>query len=58
MCQIFVWVIVWPPMGPFGICSSFKNLCAKIPENVDDKAAVFTVVGAIGLHKITKSNTR
>lgn len=26
-----------------------KNLCAKIPDNVSDDEAVFTVVGAIGL---------
>ena len=33
-----------------------KNLCAKIPENVDDKAAVFTVVGAIGLQGVRLLN--
>jgi predicted dehydrogenase/threonine dehydrogenase-like Zn-dependent dehydrogenase len=26
-----------------------KNLCAKIPDNVSDEAAAFTVVGSIGL---------
>jgi predicted dehydrogenase len=29
-----------------------KNLCAKIPENVSDEAAAFTVIGAIGLQGI------
>ncbi len=29
-----------------------KNLVAKIPENVTDEEATFTVVGAIGLHGI------
>ncbi len=33
-----------------------KNLCAKIPENVDDKAAAFTVVGAIGLQGVRLLN--
>ncbi|MDH3217114.1 MAG: bi-domain-containing oxidoreductase [Candidatus Krumholzibacteria bacterium] len=28
------------------------NLCAKIPENVDDESAAFTVMGAIALHGI------
>ena len=28
------------------------NLCAKIPDNVDDESAVFTVLGAIGLQGI------
>ncbi|RJQ25495.1 dehydrogenase [Candidatus Parcubacteria bacterium] len=28
------------------------NLCAKIPDNISDEAAVFTVVGAIGLQGI------
>src|ERR1700730_1973277 len=27
-----------------------KNLCARIPNNVEDESAVFTVLGAIGLH--------
>ena len=26
-----------------------KNLCARIPDNVEDESAVFTVLGAIGL---------
>ena len=26
-----------------------KNLCARIPDNVEDDAAVFTVLGAVGL---------
>jgi predicted dehydrogenase/threonine dehydrogenase-like Zn-dependent dehydrogenase len=26
-----------------------KNLCARVPHNVDDESAVFTVLGAIGL---------
>ncbi len=29
-----------------------KNLCAKIPDNVDDESAAFTVLGAIGLQGI------
>ncbi|MGD9128794.1 MAG: bi-domain-containing oxidoreductase, partial [Planctomycetia bacterium] len=29
-----------------------KNLCAKIPHNVSDEAATFTVLGAIGLQGI------
>lgn len=29
-----------------------KNLCAKIPEEVDDESAAFTVLGAIGLQGI------
>ena len=29
-----------------------RNLCAKIPDNVSDEAASFTVVGAIGLQGI------
>ena len=29
-----------------------QNLCAKIPENVDDESAAFTVLGAIGLQGI------
>ena len=29
-----------------------QNLCAKIPENVDDESAAFTVIGAIGLQGI------
>jgi predicted dehydrogenase/threonine dehydrogenase-like Zn-dependent dehydrogenase len=29
-----------------------KNLCVKIPENVDDESAAFTVMGAIGLQGI------
>ena len=29
-----------------------QNLCAKIPDNVDDESAAFTVLGAIGLQGI------
>ncbi len=29
-----------------------KNLCAKIPDNVDDESAVFTVLASIGLQGI------
>lgn len=29
-----------------------KNLCAKIPDNVDDESAVFTVIASIGLQGI------
>lgn len=29
-----------------------KNLCAKIPDNVDDDSASFTVLGAVGLQGI------
>jgi len=29
-----------------------KNLCVKIPDNVDDESATFTVLGAIGLQGI------
>jgi predicted dehydrogenase/threonine dehydrogenase-like Zn-dependent dehydrogenase len=29
-----------------------KNLCVKIPDNVDDESAAFTVMGAIGLQGI------
>lgn len=29
-----------------------ENLCAKIPDNVDDEAAAFTVIGAIALQGI------
>lgn len=29
-----------------------QNLCAKIPDNVDDESAAFTVMGAIGLQGI------
>lgn len=29
-----------------------KNLCAKVPENVDDESAAFTVLGAIALQGI------
>ncbi len=34
----------------------FKNLCAKIPENVDDETASFTVVSSIGLQAIRHAN--
>ena len=29
-----------------------KNLCAKIPDNVDDESAAFTVLGAVGLQGV------
>lgn len=29
-----------------------KNLCAKIPDNVDDESAAFTVIGSIGLQGV------
>lgn len=29
-----------------------KNLCAKIPENVDDESASFTVIAAVGLQGV------
>lgn len=32
-----------------GVVSVSKNLCARIPENVEDESAAFTVLGAIGL---------
>jgi len=32
-----------------GVVSVPKNLCARIPESVDDESAAFTVLGAIGL---------
>jgi len=32
-----------------GVVSVPKNLCARIPDNVEDESAVFTVLGAIGL---------
>lgn len=33
-----------------------KNLCAKVPENVDDESASFTVLGAIGLQGVRLIN--
>ncbi len=33
-----------------------KNLCAKIPDNVSDEEAVFTVIGSIGLQGIRLAN--
>ncbi len=33
-----------------------KNLCAKIPDNVSDDAAAFTVIGAVGLQGIRLLN--
>lgn len=33
-----------------------QNLCAKIPDNVSDEAAAFTVLGAIGLQGIRLAN--
>src|SRR5437867_936978 len=35
-----------------GVVSVPKNLCARIPDNVEDESAVFTVLGAIGLQGI------
>jgi predicted dehydrogenase/threonine dehydrogenase-like Zn-dependent dehydrogenase len=35
-----------------GVVSVPKNLCAHIPDNVDDESAVFSVVGAIGLQGV------
>ena len=32
-----------------GVVSVPKNLCAHIPDNVEDESAVFTLLGAIGL---------
>lgn len=29
-----------------------RNLCAKIPDNVDDESAAFTVIGSIGLQGV------
>src|SRR5690606_27676151 len=34
----------------------YKNLVAKIPDNVSDEEAAFTVVGAIGLQGIRLAN--
>lgn len=33
-----------------------KNLCVKIPDNVDDESATFAVLGAIGLQGIRLAN--
>ncbi|PMO62219.1 dehydrogenase [Vibrio breoganii] len=33
-----------------------KNLCAKVPDNVDDESASFTVLGAIGLQGVRLIN--
>jgi predicted dehydrogenase/threonine dehydrogenase-like Zn-dependent dehydrogenase len=39
--------------GPHAdIVSVAQNLCAKIPDNVDDESAAFAVVGSIGLQGI------
>lgn len=35
-----------------GVVAVPKNLCARIPENVDDESAVFTVLAAIGLQGV------
>src|SRR5258708_28479042 len=32
-----------------GVVSVPKNLCARIPDHVEDESAVFTILGAIGL---------
>ena len=37
-------------------CSVPQNLCAKIPKNVTDEEAVFTVVSSIGLQGIRLAN--
>ena len=43
--------------GPHAeIVSAPHNLCAKIPQNVSDEQAAFTVVGAIGLQGIRLLN--
>jgi predicted dehydrogenase/threonine dehydrogenase-like Zn-dependent dehydrogenase len=43
--------------GPHAdIVSVPKNLCAKIPENVSDDAAAFTVVASIGLQGVRLAN--
>ena len=42
--------------GPHAeIISVTENLCAKIPDNVSDQEAVFTVLASIGLHGIRLS---
>ena len=33
-----------------------KNLCAKVPDNVDDDSAAFTIVASIGLQGIRLAN--
>lgn len=33
-----------------------RNLCAKVPDNVDDESAAFTVLGAIGLQGVRLIN--
>ena len=33
-----------------------KNLCAKVPDNVDDESAAFTVVSSIGLQGVRLAN--
>ncbi|MDB2521416.1 bi-domain-containing oxidoreductase [Planktomarina temperata] len=38
------------------IVSVSKNLCAKIPDNVSDEAAAFTVLASIGLQGIRLAN--
>ena len=43
--------------GPHSeIILSTKNLCAKIPDNIDDESASFTVVGSIALQGIRLAN--
>lgn len=43
--------------GPHAdVVSVPKNLCAKIPDNVSDEAAAFTVVASIGLQGIRLAN--
>ena len=43
--------------GPHADIANVKNnLCARIPDNVDDDSAVFTVVGSIGLQGIRLAN--
>lgn len=33
-----------------------QNLCAKVPENITDEEAAFTVIGSIGLQGIRNLN--
>lgn len=37
------------------VCAS-KNLCARVPDNVSDEAAAFTVLAAIGLQGVRLAN--
>ena len=43
--------------GPHAeIISSPINLCAKVPDNVDDESAAFTIVGSIALQGVRLAN--